>query len=143
MRRVYSLILFFCLFPFFKCSNSTCPYQTPLVMKINANDSAAGRQQCVSDETCCFLRVQYSTVVGGFQGTSCLPVDYNKNTSTYNYSNWRELALSFCSDAKILAKNWSNIDYVSDCECGYKGNFASFMNYGMILILINVFIIVF
>jgi len=138
------LTIIISFFPLFHFSLKNCPYSTPLAIKINLNDSLSGKQNCLNDETCCFMRVQYSEYVGGFQGTACLPVDYEKNTSSYNYSFWQALALTFCDDAKILARNWSNIDYIEDCECGYKeSNFSNFINFGVFLILLSVSVVIF
>ena len=74
------LTIIISFFPLFHFSLKNCPYSTPLAIKINLNDSLSGKQNCLNDETCCFMRVQYSEYVGGFQGTACLPVDYEKNT---------------------------------------------------------------
>lgn len=118
--KVFFCYILLILLRFSYCSLKTCPWQTPLSIKINSNDTATQKQNCINDETCCFVQVRYKDSVGGFKGTTCIPIDYDKNTSNYTYASWQSLSLTFCQDAKILALNWTNIDYINDCECGYK-----------------------
>ena len=120
------LLITILLFPAILGSLKNCPYTNSLSININSNDSSSIKSDCISDETCCFMQAKYIDKVGGFNGATCLPIDYDKNTSNYTYTSWKSLALTFCDDAQLMALNWTNIDYISDCECGYKGN--SYLN---------------
>ena len=138
--------LFFLLLKLTITSPTGCSYESSFKFKLNQNDTsiASSKKSCIQDQSCCFIKVLYMEEVGGYHLSTCLPIDYDKNQSNYNNSDWREISKVFCNDFKLYLNKKNPINYVEDCQCGSVAEtnhaskiFGSVLSVSAILYLIS------
>lgn len=147
MKKYWNFIFLFFLKQLVFSSNAGCSYESSLKFKMNQNDTAiaAYKKSCIQDESCCFIKVLYMEGVGGYQLSSCLPIDYNTTQSNYNNSGWRWISKVFCNDFKLYMNKRNPVDYVQDCQCGsvIEGNNATKIFVSILSVILYLTILIF